>query len=233
MTRTTNARVAGFAFLLYIAASLTGGILSNQASSGEGVTAKLASIAGHASRMRVAILLTLLGCLCALVLAVTLYSITRDQDPALAMLVLVCRTAEGVISAIALPRMAGRLWLATATGPGAPDAAAAKALGDYLFRLPSWSTTVSAIFFAVGSLVFSWLLLRGRIVPTSLSWIGLLASIIVVVGLPLELAGVLEGTITQLMWLPMLAFEVPLGVWLLVKGAALPPTRSGPASRGL
>jgi hypothetical protein len=136
-----------------------------------------------------------------------------------------------VISAIALPKMAGRLWLATAAGPGAPDAATAKELGDYLFQLPSWSTTVSASFFAVGSLVFSWLLLRGRIVPTALSWIGLLASIVVVVGLPLELAGILEGPITQLMWLPMLAFEVPLGIWLLVKGAALQPGRSGTGSR--
>jgi hypothetical protein len=50
--------------------------------------------------------------------------------------------------------------------------------------------------------------------------LGLFASIVVVVGLPLELAGVLEGSITQLMWLPMLAFEVPLGIWLIVKGAA-------------
>jgi len=231
MTRRTNARVAGFAFLLYIAASLTGDILAGRASGGDGVNAKLASIAAHPSQMRAAILLTLVGCVCALVLAVTLWSITRDQDPDLAMLVLSCRTAEGVISAIALPRMAGRLWLATATGSNAPDAAAAKAIGDYLFELPSWNTTVSAIFFAVGSLVFAWLLLRGRIVPTSLSWIGLFASIVVVVGLPLQLAGVLEGAITQLMWLPMLAFEVPLGVWLLVKGAAAPARPLLAASR--
>jgi len=230
MTRTTNARVAGFAFLLYIAVSLTGGILSDRASSGDGVAAKLTNIAGHAWQMRVGILLTLIGCFCALVLAVTLYSITRDQDPDLALLVLICRTAEGVISAIALPRMAGRLWLAT-TGSAAPDPAAANALSAFLFQLPSWNTTVSASFFAVGSLVFSWLLMRGRIVPVALAWVGLLASVVVVVGLPLELAGILEGSITELMWLPMLAFEVPLGVWLLVKGDALPSGRSGTGSR--
>ena len=228
MTRTTNARVAGFAFLLYIAVSLTGGILSGRVSSGDGVAAKLTNIAGHAWQMRVGILLTLIGCFCALVLAVTLYSITRDQDPDLALLVLICRTAEGVISAIALPRMAGRLWLAT-TGSAAPDPA--NALSAFLFQLPSWNTTVSASFFAVGSLVFSWLLLRGRIVPVALAWVGLLASVVVVAGLPLELAGILEGSITELMWLPMLAFEVPLGVWLLVKGDALPSGRSGTGSR--
>jgi len=229
MTRTTNARVAGFTFLLYIAVSLTGGILSDRASSGDGVAAKLTNIAGHAWQMRVGILLTLIGCFCALVLAVTLYSITRDQDPDLALLVLICRTAEGVISAIALPRMAGRLWLAT-TGSAAPDAAA-NALGAFLFQLPSWNTTVSASFFAVGSTIFSCLLLRGRIVPVGLAWLGVLASILAVVVLPLELVDILRGPITELMWLPMLAFEVTLALWFIIKGAALPSGRSGTGSR--
>ena len=38
--------------------------------------------------------------------------------------------------------------------------------------------------------------------------------------LPLQLAGWLHGPITSLVWLPMLAFEVPLGLWLLVRGVA-------------
>ena len=114
MTRTTNARVAGFTFLIYIAVALTGMVLSNRAASGEGIAAKLASIAQHASEYRVAFVLELVSCFCALVLAVTLYAITRDQDPDLAMLAMTCRVAEGVIGGIALPRMLGRLWLATA-----------------------------------------------------------------------------------------------------------------------
>ena len=43
-------------------------------------------------------------------------------------------------------------------------------------------------------------------------------------GLPLQLAGFLTGAVTQLMWLPMAAFEILLGIWLLVKGVR--PTRS-------
>ena len=125
MTRRTNARVAGFTFLLYIAVALTGMVLSNRAVSGEGIAAKLASIAQHASEMRVAVVLDMLSCFCALVLAVTLYAITRDFDPDLAMLVLVFRTAEGVIGAVSLPRALERLWLATAAGADAPATIAA------------------------------------------------------------------------------------------------------------
>jgi hypothetical protein len=225
MTRTTNARVAGFTFLLYIASAFTGMVLVSRAAGGEGVAAKLAGIAQHASVVRVAIVLELVSCFCALVLAVTLYSITRDQDPDLAMLALACRVAEGVIGAVSLPRTAGRLWLATAAGTNAPDPAAASALGAFLLNLPSWNTNIGATFFAVGSTVFAYLLLRGRMVPVALAWLGVLASILIVVCLPLELVGVLGGAMTNLMWLPMLAFEVLLSLWLIFKGAALPQPR--------
>ena len=93
--------------------------------------------------------------------------------------------------------------------------------------MPGTSVPLGAIFFAVGSLIFSYLLLRGRMVPVALAWVGLLASILLVVGLPLELVGVLPGPISELMWFPMLAFEVPLALWLLIKGVAvIPKTQS-------
>jgi hypothetical protein len=221
MTRRTNARIAGFTFLFYIAVSFTGMVLSSRAASGEGTAAKLAGIAAHASGVRAAVVLELLGGFCALVLAVTLYSITRDVDPDLAMLVLVFRVVEGV-GVVSLQRTLGRLWLATATGADAPDPAAANALAALLLKLPSWSMEISASFFAVGSTVFACLLLRGRLVPVALAWVGVLASILVLVALPLQLVGILRGPFTDLMWIPMLAFEVPLGLWLLFKGVAVP-----------
>ena len=223
MTRTTNARVAGFTFLIYIAVALTGMVLSSRAASGEGTAAKLASIAQHASEYRVAFVLDLVSCFCALVLAVTLYSITRDQDPDLAMLALTCRVAEGVLGAVSLSVTLGRLWLATAAGADAPDPAAASALGAVLLKLPGWSSNLAATFFAVGSTLFSYLLLRGRIVPVPLAWLGVLASILAVVCVPMVAVGVLGSPITELMWLPMLAFEVWLALWLIIKGAAMPP----------
>jgi hypothetical protein len=225
MTRRTNARVAGFTFLFYIAVAFPGIVLARRAVGAGDVAAKLASVAQHASTLRASVLLELLGCLSALVLAVTLYAITRDEDPDLALMVLVCRTAEGVIGAISLPRTVEILWLATASGANAPDPAAADALAAVLFELPS-GIGIGATFFAVGSTFFSYLLLRGRMVPVALAWLGLFASILLVVCLPLAFAGILDGPITKLMWLPMLAFEVPLGLWLLIKGAAMPRRQS-------
>ena len=95
MTRRTNASIAGVTFLVYIAATIASIVLFTRATSGEGVAAQLAGIAQHATDVRLTILLGLLGNLCALVLGVTLYAITREQDPDLAMLALICRVAEG------------------------------------------------------------------------------------------------------------------------------------------
>jgi uncharacterized protein DUF4386 len=234
MTRATNARIAGVTFLAYIAAGITSLILFRRAASGEGVAAKLAGIAAHATDVGVLVVLGLVQCFSAVVLAVTLYAITRDEDSDLAMLGLVCRVAEGVIAALSIPATLTLLWLATASGAEAPDTAAAHALAAYLLRD---DVALPATFFAVGSTAFAYLLLRGRMIPVPLAWLGVVASALLVVGLPLRLAGWLHGPITSLMWLPMLAFEVPLGLWLLTRGVATPTrtqaARSDPPSEEL
>jgi hypothetical protein len=41
--------------------------------------------------------------------------------------------------------------------------------------------------------------------------------------LPLQVAGFIQGSVTNLVWIPMLAFEVPLALWLLIQGSLRPP----------
>jgi hypothetical protein len=215
MTRTTNARLAGFAFLFYIAVAFPSMVLFNRATSGAGLAAKLAGIAQHASDLRLAVVLSLGGCFSALVLAVTLYAITRDEDPDLAMLGLTCRVGEGLIGAASIPATVALLQLATATGPQAPDNAATQALAAFVLEQ---TPLVSALFFAAGSTLFAWLFQRGRLIPVPLAWLGVVGSALLVVGLPLQLGGFLSGPMTQLMWVPVAVFELTLGPWLLIKG---------------
>jgi len=71
----------------------------------------------------------------------------------------------------------------------------------------------------------AWLLLRGRLVPVSLAALGVIASAVIAIGLPLQVMEVLPGLVTRLMWLPILVFELVLAVWLIVKGVATPEAR--------
>lgn len=158
----TYARVAGFTFLFYIAAGLTSMALGSESPAAD--------------------LLLLLQSFSALGLGVTLYALTREQEPVLALLALTCRVAEAIQS------------------------------GE------------SAIYFAVGSLCFTWLFLRGRLIPTVLAQLGVLASALLVVILPAQLAGLFGGAMswaastTWLVWLPMLIFEAALALWLMIRG---------------
>jgi len=172
MTRSTNARIAGVTFLVYIAAGLTAMTL------GPGPLGSGVKLAGTVA--------SLLSSFSALVLGVTLYGITREEDHELAMLAMLCRVGEGVIGAM----------------PG--------------------TMLVPATFFAVGSTIFAWLLLRGRMIPAPLALLGVAASLLTVVAMPLQLAGFVGGTAARLVWAPMLAFEVPLALWLIFRGVAAP-----------
>jgi uncharacterized protein DUF4386 len=201
VTRRTNASVAGFAFLIYIAAGVAPMV--------------------RAPGLLVSVVLSLLACVSALVLAVTLYRITRDEDPDIAMLALTCRVGEGVLSAMFISARLALLSLGTAA-PGTQDDQAVHALSAFVLSARGFNTLVAATFFAAGSTLFSYLLLRGRMIPIVLAWLGVVASVLLVVGLPLQLAGAIGGTITTVMWLPMLAFEVPLALWLIIKGVATP-----------
>jgi hypothetical protein len=224
MTRLTNARIAGFTYLFYAVIGVCIELLMQQARGVDGAAATLARIGQYATNVRLAILITLLECLSSLVLGVTLYAITRDEDHDLALLGLVCRVAEGVLGSVHnIPGYLGLLWLAkTGAGTGLSDIPTTNALRAFLL-MPGASVPIGSIFFAVGSAIFSWLLLRGRMVPVSIAWLGVFASGLLVVVLPLQLAGFSTGPLTGYsQWLPALVFQIVLALWLLIKGVAKP-----------
>jgi hypothetical protein len=225
MTRTANARLAGFTFLFYIATGIASLMLFNQAISGaQGTAAKLAAIAQHATVVRLAVVLALVIFLCAVVLGVTLYALTREEDRDLAMIALCCRVSEGVIAAVSATSTLQLLAIATAsTAAAAPDAATAQALGGLLLNHRGSTGSIAAICFVMGSTLYSYLFLRARSIPVPLAWLGVLASVLLLIALPLELAGLIK--MSFLMWLPMLVFEVTFALWLIIKGVAAPASR--------
>jgi len=183
------------------------------------------STLGAGTKRRIGILIKILEAFSALVLAVTLYGVTRDEDHELAMLALVCRVAEGVLGTLSIPSYLGLVWLAKAgVGPGAPDVSTTNALRTFLL-MPVPSVPLSTIFFAVGSTIFSYLLLRGRMVPVWIAWLSLFASGLLAVVLPLQIAGFSTWRITgYYQWLPALVSQTVLALWLLIKGVATPAT---------
>lgn len=225
MTRRTSARVAGAAFLLYIAVGITVLILDG-VTAGADIPARLTRFAEHETRVRMGIVLSLLTSAMAITLAITLQALTRDVDPELAAIGSGFRLAEGILVAGGQLLTLGLLWLAAHAAGGVETEAA------LLLHLSSWNVVLASMMFAAGSTLFAWLFVRGRLLPMWLAWLGLGASVLLVLALGLQLAGVRNGTISNAIWAAMALFEVTLAFWLIFRGASAPfaPATSDPAS---
>ncbi len=219
MTRTANARLAGFTFLAYIVTGIADMMVFGRAAAGTGAFAQLASIAQHATLVRLSALLSLLSFFEAVILGVTLYALTRDEDHDLAVLALACRAAEGILGAASAVRTMQILSVAQAIPT--TDSSASVALGASLLATGGSSMMIGATCFAVGSTLFSYLFLRARSIPVSLAWLGVIASLLLVIALPIRLLGFLPASLAWPIWMPMLVFEVTLAFWLIVKGVAV------------
>jgi hypothetical protein len=212
MTRVHSARLAGFAFLFYIAAGICGLMIFDLATPGRTIAARLASITAHSPFMSLSIICSMLTILCAIVLAVTLFALTRDEDVDLARLAMGCRLLEAAINT--LPVLA-LIALINLVKDVAAQETSTTAVATLLFKAQAWTTPVSATMFAIGSAIFCALFVRGGCVPTWLGKLGFISSILLVVAEPLEAIGLTNGFSAAIVWLPMLAFEVPFGIWLL------------------
>jgi uncharacterized protein DUF4386 len=218
MTLRSNARLCGATYLLYIVTGIGSMILMNRIGGGGDVTAMLASIAQHATLYRAISLLVWLQFLYAVVLGVTLYALTRDQDRDLAVIAMCCRLVEGAMAAVSTSQRFEILSLARASataGTGA-DAAAAHALGTLMLGTDGGG--VAALCFSVAAMIFSYLFLRARSIPTWLAWLGVVSSALWLIGMPARMLGFLHGAAVYVMWIPMGIFEITLAVLLLVKG---------------
>jgi hypothetical protein len=218
------ARVAGFMFLFLIATVIASSVLIGGVEDDE-ISQTLRNVSDNSFRVRLGVLFLIVGGISTLILAAALYAVTKHQDRNLAILALSCRAVEaglyaiGIISALTLLSLSERTTTASTAEP-----TAAYIPGDIVSDVNAWGTNVGAAFFAVGSLLYSYLLLKARSIPVALSVFGVIASLILIVGVPLQTASgqaTAQGT-PAVIWIPMIIFEISTGLWLLVRGANAP-----------
>lgn len=220
MTRPALARAAGATFLLYIAVKIASSVLF-EGSIGSGAAAsRLAAVAAHAGDLRTATVLALANCVFAVVLGTLLYFYTRGSHPVLSTLLVACRTGEAVLFGAYALGIIALVFIATSPTPASRDIDATLVVA--IIRSTRHATLVASFFFAVGSAAFAWILLRARLAPRALAALGLLGSLVPVVGMPLQIIGALRGFNTGLLWVLMFLFEIALGVWLLASGGRDP-----------
>lgn len=213
MTERMDARIAGWTYLSYIVFAMTSNVLFRRATSGDDAGQRLSSLARMISTARVTVLLDLAQMVCALLLAVTLYRLVKAVNPTLALLAMVFRLGEGLLVSIPLLGKLELMQLATIPAAGATNTLRDIGFAEELLHRPD--NGFSEFCFVVGGFIFACLFLRGRLIPLWLAWTGVVTIGLQLLCVPLHIAGIVPGQIVNLVWLSILLYEVPLGIWLI------------------
>jgi hypothetical protein len=150
----------------------------------------------------------------------------KAVGPTLALLAMLFRLGEGLLGSLPLLGKLELMQLATTRAVGAANGFGDLSLGNEILHRPG--NGLSEFCFVVGGFLFAYLFLRGRLIPRWLAWIGVVTIGAQLICIPLHIATMVPGSIVNWLWFPILLYEVPLGIWLIVKGTESPHYSSIP-----
>ena len=212
----TNRKTAIGVGVLYIIGTVAG-VLSVLVAGGIlGAPDPLRMVAANPSQVALgAFLLMVMGLALAMVPAL-MFSILKRQNETLAIGYVIFRGALETFTQMAL----ALCWLLLVVvsrqfvDSGAGVASQFGSLGILLVGAQDPIMAVGKIVFALGALMFYYLLYQGRLIPRWISGFGIFAAVAYVT------SGVIAmfGTTLDILLMPMLVQEMVMAVWLIVKG---------------
>ena len=226
-----NAIAAGVLFILCSAAAILSIVPLGATVS---APVDLSKLAGNDNRVVLTALIEFIWATTGMGIAIALYPVLRKFSPALALGSVAGRAVENVFVLVGSLSLLALLTVSQqAVGSAAPSSF--QATGDALVAVRDWvGGFVAMIPFGIGSLLYSYVLYRSRLVPRWLSGWGLVAIVLSTV------AAVYAGftqefgftTVNSVLSAPIGLQEMALAVWLIVKGFNRSALASGAGNRG-
>jgi hypothetical protein len=149
------------------------------------------------------------------VLTVLLFVVLQKQNKTIALVALGWWLLEAITVAIRQMSIYALLPLTLEYAKaGAPDSSHFQTLGTLFVDVGQWGYDVHLWFFALGGILWYYLLYRSKVIPRLLSIWGIVGVSLVLI------ASVLAGFEIRVLALvlPNTLFELAIGLWLLVKG---------------
>ena len=149
-------------------------------------------------------------------LSVLLYTVLKKQDNVIARWGFGLWIGEAIFVAIKQIGSFALLYISQEFAlAGAPVSSHYQTLGGLFYKLMQFIYDGQMIFYTVGGILFYYLFLKAKSIPVAISIFGLLAAFLGFVG---EILVILGHNIPLIVFLPILPFELAIGVWLMVKG---------------
>jgi len=216
----TNKNIARMVGLLYILGTIfhiltrvaTGSIQSSQD--------LLASISANGNPITLGAFFVLTGALALAMIPVLAYPVLKKHDEILALGYVVFRGAlETVFYLVSFVSWLLLLPLSQVYQAGSPEASNLRVLANVLWETKELQV-YGMIVFALGGLMFYYLLFKSKLVPRWLSVWGIIGLIMTLAAYLLVMFGFFgpTSTISDVLQIPIGLQEMVLAVWLIVKG---------------
>jgi hypothetical protein len=217
----TNRKTAIIVGVLFLTATVTG--ILGESLTGSTVNAPdyLISVYPNRTQVVIGVLISFILGLAVVGIAVLLFPILKKHNEPLALGYVSIRTAE---FAILLVWSISPLLLVTLSQEyikaGDPDASNFQTLGAVLIALRYWAWRSVYILNGVLTLMLAYLLYQSKLVPRSISVLGLIGGAVLLLGTSLAMFGLIDVDqgAGMLVVLPGGLFELILPIWLIVKG---------------
>ena len=210
-------RLLGAAFLfVFVASLISTQLLASVVGSGS-ISEMLVNISANLTPIRISILVGLVTSVGIVVLAVLLYIVLRKQGKIIALVALGWWLAEAVILAVSKIGLFALIPLSLEfVRAGAPATSYFQTLGDLLYSsVYQQGDNIHMLFYSLGGVLWFYLFYISRYIPRVLSILGLVIESVGLIGMVLLLLAV---NVNMLVFYPIAALELAIGLWLMVKG---------------
>ena len=222
----TNKNVARIVGALFLIATITYLIGSGLIESIAGASNYLANVYPNRTRVILGVLLELVNSAAVLGIAVLLFPILRRHNETIALSYVGFRIMESVILTVAALGPLSLIRLSQEyIQAGTPDASYFQTLGALAMHGHDQAFQIALTFLGLGSLGFCYLLYQSKLIPRSISVLGLLGYAALLASALLEILGQSTGMI---LYAPGALFEIILPIWLIAKGFNSSAIASGP-----
>jgi len=215
------ARVAGFIYLFAMALALFSQsfVLGKIIVPGN-AAATAGNILAFEGLYRLGIAVDVVTFVTDVVIAWAFYELLKSIDNSLALLGAFLRIADAAI--LAVVTLNGLMTLRLLSGVGYVqvfEQSQLQGLARLYLSARGLGFYIGFVFLGLGSAVFAYLLFKSRYVPRALPAWGMFASLLLALGsLAVILFPWFEANASMAFMVPMFFYEVPLGLWFLVKG---------------
>jgi len=214
-------KLLGMMFVIVAVASLLGGLLLSSLSythigPPENISETMIKISDNPTTMQMSIVAELITAIGIVLLAVLLYTTLKKQNKIIALWAFGLWIGEAIILAVREISASSLLKVSQEfVKAGAPDSSNFQTLGSLFYESAQIGYGVLMVFYCLGGILFYYLFLKSKYVPIVLSLWGIIAASLGFIG---TLIGFFDYDVGMYVFLPILPFELAIGVWLMVKG---------------